>query len=404
MQTDHGSVLYHGFLPVAASACDYFRPWTYDAPLVISRDTNDRLRRVQQLYMRCVRHFVEHFDRYRPLMPVSDRVLQILERVRYPYRLGTYRTDFVIDQRNAIKLIETTCRFALNGYFTSGFFHQIAHRLQADRPDVAWVDDYTPFYSALMDYFGPFDHVCLMKGADGRNETQYVVQVFESAGFPVHVIPSAEVAAHLHLFEGAAVIGELDHDELCGQPDATIDAIIAARPLNDLRTVFLLHDKRFFAVLHHDGFLHDALGDAGARELAPYLVPTYTKLLRPDVWARARGEKDRWILKPSVLGKSIDVYAGCVTDEAEWQALFDSGRADSMVLQSWVEQRRFRGTIGDEQRDDYVAGTLLFFDEGYFGPGLFRASSHPVTNKADDRKIAPLVTADVGAFDPAAVL
>jgi hypothetical protein len=45
--------------------------------------------------------------------------------------------------------------------------------------------------------------------------------------------------------------------------------------------------------------------------------------------------------------------------------------------------------VGSEVRtNDYVTGTLLFFQGGYFGPGMFRASSHPVINVGDDRKIA----------------
>ena len=94
------------------------------------------------------------------------------------------------------------------------------------------------------------------------------------------------------------------------------------------------------------------------------------------------------------------MFAGPLTDAAEWQALFDTGRADRMVLQEYVPQRRFRGTIGGQAYRDYAAGTLLFFEEGYFGPGLFRTSSYPVTNKVDDRKIAPLVTPDADRFEP----
>jgi hypothetical protein len=141
-----GAALYEGFLKVAGDACDYLRKWTYDTPLVVSVDTNNRLRRMQQLYMRCIRHFVEHFDAYRELVPVSDRVHEILALCqRRPYRIGSYRTDFVVNEDNQIKLIETTCRFALNGYFTTGFFHLIADRYLESRSDVRKIDDYTPF-------------------------------------------------------------------------------------------------------------------------------------------------------------------------------------------------------------------------------------------------------------------
>lgn len=397
-----GPALYNGFREVAREAAEYFRPWTYDTPLAIRKETNDRLGRVQQLYLKCIRHFVENFDRYRDWMPVSDRVAEILALCRRKsYRPGTYRTDFVIDEANQIRLIETTCRFAMNGYFTSGFFiHNLADRYLAGRPGLRKIDGYTPFFDRYLAYFGPFDHVCLLKGADNRNDTKFVIPVFEKAGFPVQVIPAAEVPARTQDFRGAAVLGELSHEEICSLPLETIAAIIDADSLNDLRTVFLIHDKRFFALLHHDPFLRAALPPAEIAELRPYLIPTYTQRLNPEIWSQARDNKDRWIIKPFNIGKSIDVYAGPLTDAAEWRALFDSGRADRMVLQEYIPQRRFRGRIGDQVWHDYVAGTLLFFEDGYFGPGLFRASSYPVTNKVDDRKIAPLVTPDISYFEP----
>ena len=402
MSLKAGAGLFKGFAEVARDAAEYFRPWTYDVPLAIRQETNSRLARIQQLFHRCVRHLAEHYDRYRNLMPTSDRVAEILALSRSkPYRPGTYRTDFIVDETNQIRLIETTCRFAMNGYFTSGFFvHNLADRYLAGRPDVRKLDAYTPFYDRFMEHFGPFDHVCLLKGADDRNDTKFVIPVFEKAGIPVHVVPAAEVPARTAEFGGAAVLGELSHDEICALPTETVAAIVAADSMNDLRTVFLIHDKRFFALLTHAAFMNEALAPAEIAELRPFLVPTYAKNLAPEIWRQARADKDRWILKPFNVGKSIDVFAGPLTDAAEWTALFDSGRADRMVLQEYVPQRRFRGTIGGQAYRDYAAGTLLFFEDGYFGPGLFRASSYPVTNKVDDRKIAPLVTPDADRFEP----
>ena len=406
MSPQAGPALYKGFLETARGGAEYFRPWTYDLPLAIRPETNDRLRRVQQLYLKCIRHFVENYDRYREWMPVSARVGEILALCRgKPYRPGTYRTDFVIDEANQIRLIETTCRFAMNGYFTSGFFiHNLADRFLAARPGIRKIDAYTPFYERYMAYFGPFDHVCLLKGADNRNDTKFIIPVFEKAGFPVQIIPTAEVPARTKDFRDAAVLGELSHEEICSLPTETIAAIIAADSMNDLRTVFLIHDKRFFALLHHDAFMQAALAPGERAELRPYLIPTYTKRLNPEIWPQARDNKDRWIIKPFNIGKSIDVFAGALTDTATWQALFDSGRADTMVLQEFIPQRKFHGTIGDKPYHDYVTGTLLFFEDGYFGPGLCRASSYPVTNKVDDRKVAPLVTADVAAFESGNVI
>jgi hypothetical protein len=44
---------------------------------------------------------------------------------------------------------------------------------------------------------------------------------------------------------------------------------------------------------------------------------------------------------------------------------------------------------------DYVVGTLLCFDNRFLGPGICRASSFPVTNQGDDRKVSVFVTQNV---------
>jgi len=86
-------------------------------------------------------------------------------------------------------------------------------------------------------------------------------------------------------------------------------------------------------------------------------------------------------------------------DEAEWRALFFQANASDLTLQPYIHQARVHSNVGDEERsNDYAVGTLLFFDNEFFGPGFFRASSHPVTNQGDDRKIAPVVA--ILAYDP----
>jgi hypothetical protein len=397
-----GDALYRAFLQSSPGTREYLRQWTYDVPLAIRPETHARMCRLQQLYLKCMRHIAEHYlDRYRDLMPVPDRVAEILELCRHrPYRPGAYRTDFVIGEDNRIRLIETTCRFALNGFFRAGVFAQLTQEVVRAHPGIRHLDPHTPFFGRLMDYFGSFNRVCVLLGWNtARNESKFFVPIFEAAGFPVEKIPVAEVPSSTHLFENAAVIGELSHEELCALPADTVEAIVGSNLLNDLRTVFLIHDKRFFALLHRDEFMRNALTPEEREEFRPYLAPAFTRHLSPEIWPEARNNKDRWIIKPFNNGMSIDVFAGPITDAAEWEALFDSGRADNMVLQEYIPQRKFRGTIAGTPREDYAASTLLFFEDGFYGTGVFRASAHPVTNQGDDRKIAPLVTPDFEHFE-----
>lgn len=405
MNLTKGNNLYNGFLKVAADACPYFSQWTYDSPLVISHKTNSQLCSIQKVMHKLIRYFVDHYDDYKHMMPVTDKVYRILSLCKEkPYRTGTYRTDFLIDENNHIKLIEITCRFALNGFFTSGFLNLLADRFLKDKPEIRKIDDYTPFYDYITGYFGEFKHVCLLKGTDNQNETKYLIPIFEKAGYPVHIIPADLVADNLHLLKDAAVIGELDHIELCNLPLKTIETLIESNLLNDLRTVFLIHDKRLFSILSNETFLKAVLTQAEIAEFTKTIVPTYSRLERPDLWSKAKAEKDNWIIKPRALGKGINVFAGCVTSEEQWRQVLSSDLIEDMILQPYITQRKIMGSVGNNQYNDFVVGTLLFFDDNFFGPGLFRASSYPITNKVDDRKIAPLVTTDIGYFNHEIIL
>lgn len=390
---DSMNELYEGFLEVARTAVPYFKQYTYDHPMVISLETNETMRFLQKAMYKAICHFVDNYEQYSHLMPVSDEVCAILELCKdVPYRAGTYRTDFLIDESRQIQLIEITCRFALNGLLRTGFLNLITDIFLQDKPQIKKIDQYTPIFEALVAYFGAFSHVCLLKN-DPFNEGRYLIPLFEHAGYPIHILEFEEIPRKLDLLDNAAVIGQLRQDEWCTLPIAAVEHIIHTNLINDLRTVFLIHDKRFFSVLGNDDFLYSAMSQAEVERFRSHLVPTWGWHERCDLWERAREEKDGWIIKPRDLGMGIGVKAGCLTIEDEWQALFSQSDAVDLILQPFVHQARFNGRVGDElRREDYVVGTLLFFENDFFGPGLFRASSHPVTNQGDDRKIAPLVT------------
>jgi hypothetical protein len=394
--------LYAGFQQVAKTAVPYFEQWTYDHPLVVKPETNETMRFLQKAMYNAIRHFVENYDRYRHLMPVADEVAAVLSLCQgIPYRAGTYRTDFIIDENKKIWLIEITCRFALNGFFISKFIIDTADRFMRKNQHLRSLDLYALFLERLSDYFGAVRHVCILKGRDNRNETKHIVPVFEYAGYPVHLIEFDEIPARLDLLDNAAVIGELAHDELCALPRQVLERIIHANLLNDLRTVFLIHDKRFFSVLGNDDFLNSAMNRHDVDRFRAYLVPTFAWGERLDVWEQARLNKDEWIIKPRALGKGIGVHAGLVCDDALWQSLFLQENADDLTLQPFIQQAKFNGQVGKEIRpNDYVVGTLLFFEDEFFGPGFCRASSHPITNQGDDRKVAPLVIAPNHDFCP----
>lgn len=91
--------------------------------------------------------------------------------------------------------------------------------------------------------------------------------------------------------------------------------------------------------------------------------------------------------------------AGCLTDEAEWLAPFSQPDVVDLVLQPYLQQSMFRGTVGDDMRHDYVVGTLLFLEDHFIRPGVFGVSSTHITNQGDTRRLAHIVTDATRFFD-----
>jgi len=234
---------------------------------------------------------------------------------------------------------------------------------------------------------GDHRRIIVLKNSDSRNSSKFFVPIFQKMGFEVVIILPEEVNHRRGELEEGFVVSELSIEELESLSDETLAVLAASDMINDLRTVILVHDKRFHAVLGRTEIREAVLSPKEIALLDLFYVQTYTHGEAPELWEEARLNKDRWILKHRSLGKSEEIYAGVVTSEEEWARLFVRADLGEFVVQQWIEQMRFDGTVNGKEYSDFVTGTLLFFDDNYFGPGFFRTSSFPVTNVTDDRKM-----------------
>jgi len=384
--------LYDEYLNLEDLNKNYYRQFTYDMPLFIGVDSNRNMQFIQQCMVKCIRHMALNYELYRELMPIDGRAKEILNICnKYPYRPGTYRTDFIITPDNQIKLIEITCRFALNGFIRSGFVNAWAEQFAAEH-SLQTQHRYPSFFDDLKIYFGNNSRIILLKN-DAFNEGKYAKALFSNSGYEVNVLELDQLVDNNDLLKSSVCITQMRHDELFTLPDATIHAMMQGCLLNDFRTVIIPHDKRFFALLYNDTFRTDALGQDLASQFKQYLTPTYTPHTHPDLWkSLPEDEKNVWIIKPTVLGMGLGIFTNHSISRNEWKAALEQCDVNDTVFQPYLEQRRLDGTINTEIRTmDYVAGTLLFFQDNFYGPGMFRASTHPVTNQGDDRKIATAV-------------
>lgn len=370
----------------------YYKQYTYDRPIIMSLNTYNKTKQLGVILKKAICYYVSHYMDYQEIIPLDKRVLEILSICsKYPFSIGTYRTDFIVDENNRLKIIEMTTRQPLNAYFLSGITAQIGLQ-QANQYNINAIDE----FSGLIDYyqndFFSSKKIRVIKGYDRLGDFKTYSHLFElSEGIDFKVIELDHLADEIGDLKGARVIEELNFSEIKSLPNHLIEKLTEARVHNDFRNILLIHDKRFFQLLTTPRFLKSALSDVECDLLSEFTIPSYSFNTHPELFKEAMHNKEAWIIKPINCGKSEGVKAGSVTSQEDWELSFHDEVVGNMVLQPMIQQRKFRGTIGEEIRNDYVAGTLLYFNNEFYGPGIYRASSFVVTNIKDDRKVAQIV-------------
>lgn len=373
---------------------DYYRQWIFDEPIYVSSNQNMQYARLQKIMYKLVVRFVTHYDAYEKYMPISEEVKKQLSYWRErSYKPGTYRTDFVYNADNQAKIIEITCRFALNGIFSSALINHIGLTL-SDRKIKSSIP-YESIYNHLKSYLKGVDTIWVLQGRDTKNESKIYRGIFERMGYQVHALQyTADLNPVIRYTDRSLIISELAFDEILSLPTEIQQALPDTNILNDFRTVFLIHDKRFFSVIFNSSLMEDTLNEEEIGIMKKFLLPTYDFLHSQESWEEALKNKNEWIIKHRALGKSKSVYAGPVTSEDEWKHQFQSSDISNFVLQKWVPQKTITSTVNSQFIKDYITGSLIFFDNHYYGLTEFRTSSFPVTNVKDHRKACPVILQD----------
>lgn len=374
----------------------YYKQWVFDEPIAISNTHYKKLEKLHAIMHKIILHFVNNFEEYQHLMLLSDKSIAITRALKdVNYNVGTFRTDFVYDDKNQVKLIEITCRFALNTLFLSSIFDDISKDYhQTKYKDVPLLDPYSKLFPYLAK-LSKDSSIYILQGEDKKNESVFFKGIFEDCGRKVVVLNHKDIEQHLHKIKVEDwVISELSIEEIESLELGIIQKISKLNLINDFRTALLIHDKQFFSVLVDSELQEACLTKEEIIFFKDFLIPTYNFNQRKDLWEKAKQNKENWILKHKALGKSKSIYAGIVTDNKDWQTIFEKQDLNDFVLQKWVPQTTVKGKISGKEYNDYVTGTLLFFNTHFFGLGLFRTSSFPITNVADDRKATALILAE----------
>ena len=184
---------------------------------------------------------------------------------------------------------------------------------------------------------------------------------------------------------------ELHQDEFRSLSTAMLREI-ARRCFNDLRTIFLVHDKRMLGIVLEE--LNDLVSVQkvlSSRE-ADILRRGITLTVNPGsralsavmkvsrVWPDI---KDEFLLKPIRSGKGAGIIFGSDESRGQWIRRLEElrrrglrGDESNFVIQRRIQQPRFKLWLHDGTKalQNYLVGTFMVVNGCYVGIGLWRTS------------------------------
>ena len=428
----------------------YYHHWYHSRPVGITSGRRAELDRLHRVVYACAEHlslkYKDYVSRY---MPLGDKEMQILEmQEEYPFRAGTWRPDYIIAEDGSLKICEITSRFFGHGIFMSWYAEKYADKFMASFPGRTRRTRYPRLLDYMLEILEGKRDIYVLKSADRTSEIRLYKDFYERHGCTVTILEAPEVEPRRSDWArpGVFLISALNQADLLSFSLDTLRAMMDCGMYSDFRNIFLIHDKRFLSLWYEDSFTSACLSPEDTAFLRAHAIPTFSLmpslrsagvsgglhsaslhsgpshcLLRPckqelvsngplplyvsggghapghpctsaDGIEKVLDAKDEFIIKPYALGKSEGVYAGIMTSQEEWERLLE--HPEGMIVQPFLKQKTFHCEWEGQGFEDYMCGMMLCVNERYFGDGLFRCSSLPVTNVGDDRKACSINTDD----------
>lgn len=180
----------------------------------------------------------------------------------------------------------------------------------------------------------------------------------------------------------------LHQEELFTLESSLFKEITTQTYFNDLRTIFIVHDKRLLSILSNKTIMSKYISSKKCNRLASYIIPTYT--LNDNTVQNIKTNPKNWVLKKSLAGKGEGMYIGRETQYAEILTVLNE-KKPQYIAQPFIEQPLFqllneasknRGSSHSEYQMMYLVGSILSFNNALLGPGILRGSYKTIINVA----------------------
>ncbi|KAJ6502253.1 hypothetical protein C8R45DRAFT_1060570 [Mycena sanguinolenta] len=354
-----------------------------------------------------------NFPQRMPLEPGEEALLQkksIPLSVADPKMPSTTREQF--------RICEINSRFCWNGFLHTSYGQQALMDLDAETNGFLGATNPKQVLDSLFTLFDPAKPLHLLKGAERGLDIHMFVELAEqrTGTRPIFVLPDDlrllgyrlccvvksedgrngnrhQFVHNDETLEEIYQVGlELHQHELRALSPKIMRAL-SVRCFNDMRTIFLVHDKRILGIVqqeldnlvHRHGVLSASQADALRTGICPtILAGSREAALFVQRCRDSPTHKDGYLLKLIRSGKGAGIVFGDEVSATEWdekllQYLVDAAITvgqPAYLVQRQIVQRRYEVLLRDGKEGvqaNYLIGTYHALNGRYLGLGLWRS-------------------------------
>ncbi|WP_300666777.1 hypothetical protein [Fluviicola sp.] len=365
-------------------------------PVLIKESDLSEFQRLSEILNRAFLRIVQHYfsdERIRKIYQLDAELEAILKMAHpYPYQVGMYRPDFVIDQNGQKKICEIGCRYPFNGWMFSYYLNDIVAKLipevDANWFPVAGLNDFPDDYVQTLNSSEPLFWI---HDQEKGTEVNYLFRELKERNILAESITSGDLQVKENrLFVGERpaqqFILEMDREELKRIDPSVLKALVASgKCTNDVRSLILIHDKRVLAVLCNEEIMRDYLSESDYVFLKPFLIQSF--IVDTEEKRKAITDStENWVLKNNSGGRGIGMYVKNECKPEEWNRVV-AREWQRYMVQEYIDQQFFDFFYDGKKEQINVVGLLLCKDARCYGPGIFRGSTEKVINMHEGRGV-----------------
>ncbi len=290
------------------------------------------------------------------------------------YEIGCIRPDVLFDIEGKIHICEINARFPTNGFILSSYLRQYFHSQAADAQ------------SLILQLARRFDLRRPIRIIKGR-ERGFDINLLEHELTKYQAAVNCKICApsDLQLSDGTLycngiacdqLVLELHQDELLALNEDVLSHIIQhCDYFNDIRTILIVHNKRFLALLNDVAFLEKYLDHDQATYLSSHVIESHA-LDKKTVDAILLNTND-WVLKKTSSGKGEGMLIGMSTPTDVMASTLHESACQYMA-QRYLPQKKFTLTDGlnnHQQTAKFIVGMLMSYNNLPLGLGFLRAGA-----------------------------